>query len=413
MSRRLLLLLSLAVPLRAQQPAPDSTVIDTVAPGLVHAYYVRQQGPWRLHVVSVDLRGQGYAVRSVRALDSLRGREKTTSMAERSRMSGNDVRVALNADFFDLRTGESVNNQVGDGRIWKALAISGTPGGAVKSARGQFGVTRRGRPVIDRFVFAGILRTGRTMWALDGVNAIPSNGQGLVLWLAESNGRPRADSTRPGRALAVRVVRGSWRDSLMLQVRGKVVAVDSAPIAGGDGELVGYGTTASRLDSLAVLTRPIAARADWLPSAGPLDELVGGWPVILRDGASMVEGSATRELTIPGNANVRHPRSLIGFDADTSHLYLVAIDGRSKASVGMTLVEAADFLRGIGVAHALNLDGGGSTTLVIDGRIVNTPSDPAGERTVGNALLVERNRPANAPLNVVRRTRTVTGRIPH
>ena len=393
MVRRLLFLLTFAVPVWAQQGAADSTVTDTVAPGLVHTYYVRQQGPWRLHVVRVELRGQHFAVRAARALDSLRGREKTTAMAARARAAGRDVRVALNADFFDLRSGESVNNQVSDGRIWKALSMSGTPGGAVKSARGQFGVTRRGGPVIDRFVFAGILRSGRTLWALDGVNAIPSNGQGLVLWLPEANGRPRADTARAGRELAVRVVRGSWRDSLMLQVHGTVAAADSAPLASGHGVLVAYGATASRLDSLAALTRPFAARADWLPSAGPIDELVGGWPVILRDGAPTVDASATRELTIPGNANARHPRSLIGFDADTSHLYLVAIDGRSKASVGMTLAEAADFLRDIGVAHALNLDGGGSTTLVIDGRIVNTPSDPGGERTVGNAVLVERRRP--------------------
>lgn len=393
MYRRLLLLLSCAVPAWAQQPAADSTVIDTVAPGLVHAYYVRQQGPWRLHVVIVDLQGERYVVRTARAFDSLRGREKTTAMAERSRLAGRDVLVALNADFFDLKSGETVNNQVSDGRIWKALSMSGTPGGAVRTARGQFGVNRRGRPVIDRMVFVGIVSAGRRFWALDGVNAIPSNGQGLVLWLPEANGRARADSTRRGRELAVRVVGGSWRDSLMLQVRGRVVAADSAPVASGQGVLVAYGATAARLDSLAALSRPITARADWLPSAGPIDELVGGWPVILRDGVPSVEASVTRELTLPGNANVRHPRSLVGFDADTSHLYLVAIDGRSSASVGMTLAEAADFLRSIGVAQALNLDGGGSTTLVIDGRIVNVPSDPAGERPVGNALLVERRRP--------------------
>lgn len=393
MYRRLLLLLSCAVPAWAQQPAADSTVIDTVAPGLVHAYYVRQQGPWRLHVVIVDLQGERYVVRTARAFDSLRGREKTTAMAERSRLAGRDVLVALNADFFDLKSGETVNNQVSDGRIWKALSMSGTPGGAVRSARGQFGVNRGGRPVIDRMVFTGIVSAGRRFWALDGVNAIPSNGQGLVLWLPEANGRARADSTRRGRELAVRVVGGSWRDSLMLQVRGWVVAADSAPVASGQGVLVAYGATAARLDSLAALSRPITARADWLPSAGPIDELVGGWPVILRDGVPSVEASATRELTLPGNANVRHPRSLVGFDADTSHLYLVAIDGRSSASVGMTLAEAADFLRSIGVVQALNLDGGGSTTLVIDGRIVNVPSDPAGERPVGNALLVERRRP--------------------
>ncbi len=394
MNRLLLVLLTCASSLAAQDSvrvvASDSTVTDTVAPGLVHTYYVRQAGPWRLHVVSVDLRGGGYTVRSVRALDSLRGREVTSRMVDRAKGAGHEVRVALNADFFDLRTGETVNNQVSDGQIWKALAMSGRPGGAVKTARGQFGMTRAGKPVIDRFVFGGVLRVGRTFWALDGVNAIPSNGEGLVLWLPAGNGRPRTDSTRAGRELAVRVLRGSWRDSLMLQVTGTVSAAGDSPVVAGQAVLVAYGPTGPRLDSIAALPRPFAARADWIPSAGHLDELVGGWPVILRDGDSMVDYAATRELTLPGNANVRHPRSIVGFDADTSHLYLVAIDGRSTASVGMTLVEAAAFLRTLGLAHALNLDGGGSTTLVIDGKIVNVPSDVTGERPVGNALLVER-----------------------
>ncbi|MHB1310715.1 MAG: phosphodiester glycosidase family protein [Gemmatimonadaceae bacterium] len=389
----ILLLLACAAPLAAQQSTPDSTVTDTVAPGIVHTYYVRQAGPWRVHVVSVALRDGAWTVRSVRALDSLRGREATTRMVERAKGAGHDVKVAINADFFELKSGETVNNQVSDGRIWKALAMSGKPGGAVKTARGQFGITRAGKPVLDRFVFAGVLRSGRRFWSLDGVNAIPSNGEGLVLWLPEANGHPRADSLRRGRELAVRVAGGSWRDSLLLQVTGRVVAADSTPVPAGFGVLVAYGATAARLDTLARDARTLSAHASWLPTVGPLEQLVGGWPVILRDGYSAVEQAVTRELTLPGNAAVRHPRSLIGFDADTSHLYLVAVDGRTKASVGMTLAESAGFLYALGITQALNLDGGGSTTLVINGKVVNTPSDPAGERPVGNALLIERRRP--------------------
>lgn len=392
MLRPLLLSLAFAAPLIAQQPAADSTVVDTVGPGLVHTYFVRQQGPWRVHVVRVDLRSGQYAVRSVRALDSLRGRETVSGMMERARREGRNVRVAINADFFNLRTGESVNNQVSDGRIWRALAWSGAPLGAMRSARGQFGVTRDGRPVIDRFVFTGTVHAGSHSWALDGVNVVPSNGQGLVLWLPEANGRSRADSARTGRELRVTVERGSWRDSLVLRARGRAMAADSAPLVVGEGALVAYGSTAARLDSIAGVQRTFDVHASWLPSVGAIDQLVGGWPVILRDGVTMVEEAAGREFTAAGNANARHPRSLVGFDADTSYLYLVAVDGRSAASVGMTLVEAADFLRGEGVAHALNLDGGGSTALVVDGRVINAPSDRGGERTVANALLIEERR---------------------
>ncbi|MBA4071975.1 MAG: hypothetical protein C0497_09100 [Gemmatimonas sp.] len=388
----LLLPLAFAAPLIAQQPAADSAVVDTVAPGLVHTYVVRQEGPWRAHVVRVDLRSGQYAVRSVRALDSLRGRETVSGMVERARRDGRNVRVAINADFFNLGTGESVNNQVGDGRIWRALAWSGVPRGPMRSARGQFGVTRDGRPVIDRFVFTGTVHAGSSSWALDGVNVVPSNGQGLVLWLPEANGRYRADSARTGRELRVTVVSGNWRDSLMLRARGRVTAADSVPLPANEGALVAYGFTAARLDSIARVQGTFDVHASWLPSVGAIDQLVGGWPVILRDRVTMVEEAARREFTVACNANVRHPRSLVGFDADTSHLYLVAVDGRSAASVGMTLVETADFLRGLGVAHALNLDGGGSTALVVDGRVINTPSDPRGERMVANALLIEERR---------------------
>ncbi|MHB8839497.1 MAG: hypothetical protein ACYC7F_11165, partial [Gemmatimonadaceae bacterium] len=195
--RSLLLLLLAGAPVQSQ--APDSVVVDTVAPGIVHSYFVRAEGPWRVHVVRVALRDRRYAVRAVRALDSLRGRETVSGMVARAQREGHVVRVAINADFFDLKTGESINNQVSDGRIWRALAWSGQPRAPMRSARGQFGVTRSGRPVLDRFVFAGTLHTAAKSWALDGVNVLPTSGQGLVLWLPESNGKPRADSLRTAR----------------------------------------------------------------------------------------------------------------------------------------------------------------------------------------------------------------------
>ncbi|MBW7932522.1 MAG: phosphodiester glycosidase family protein [Gemmatimonadaceae bacterium] len=392
MLRPLVVLLACATSLGAQIPAADSIVVDTVAPGIVHTYVVRQAGPWRAHVVRVDLRDRRYAIRSVRALDSLRGRETVSAIVARAAREGRDVRVAINADFFDLKSGESINNQVSDGRIWRALSWSGQPRAPMRTARGQFGVSRDGRPILDRFVFTGTVHAARGTWALDGVNTVPANGQGLVLWLAEANGVVRGDSARTARQLRVAVVRGSWRDSLQLRAVGAVSAADAAPLRTGEGVLVAYGASVPRLDSIARSARTFDVHPSWVPSVRGIDQLIGGWPVILRDGISMVTDAATRELTLNGNANVRHPRSLVGFDADTSHLYLVAIDGRSPQSVGMTLEEAASFLRQQGVAHALNLDGGGSTALVVNGRVVNRPSDSTGERPVANALLIERRR---------------------
>jgi exopolysaccharide biosynthesis protein len=70
-------------------------------------------------------------------------------------------------------------------------------------------------------------------------------------------------------------------------------------------------------------------------------------------------------------------------------IHIVAVDGRQPAhSDGMSLQELGDFMLAHGITDAMNLDGGGSTTLVVRGQIANRPSDTNGERAVANALLV-------------------------
>ncbi|HEX2963057.1 MAG TPA: phosphodiester glycosidase family protein, partial [Ignavibacteriales bacterium] len=67
------------------------------------------------------------------------------------------------------------------------------------------------------------------------------------------------------------------------------------------------------------------------------------------------------------------------------------VDGRQESSSGATLKEFADLMISEGIYNGLNLDGGGSTTMVIDGNVVNRPSDKEGERPVGNCLLLIRS----------------------
>jgi exopolysaccharide biosynthesis protein len=66
----------------------------------------------------------------------------------------------------------------------------------------------------------------------------------------------------------------------------------------------------------------------------------------------------------------------------------VTVDGRQNNSAGMSLPEFAKLMVSLGIAQGLNLDGGGSTTMLINGEVVNSPSDPTGERPVGNCLLL-------------------------
>jgi Phosphodiester glycosidase len=90
--------------------------------------------------------------------------------------------------------------------------------------------------------------------------------------------------------------------------------------------------------------------------------------------------------------NMRHPRTLIGVDARGA-IWLGAIDGRQPAhSIGMTFDDLQRLCDRLQLRDALNLDGGGSTTMVVGGRIVNTPSDATGPRAVSDAILVMNRR---------------------
>jgi len=104
-----------------------------------------------------------------------------------------------------------------------------------------------------------------------------------------------------------------------------------------------------------------------------IDQLIGGGPILIRDG-KIVQG-ADKDL---------HPRSAVAFD--DKQIMLITVDGRSPGhSRGMTLLELAEFINSTGATNAINLDGGGSTTMWVRGKVVNWPSD-GRERPNPNGL---------------------------
>ncbi|MEP0841516.1 MAG: phosphodiester glycosidase family protein [Phycisphaerae bacterium] len=114
-----------------------------------------------------------------------------------------------------------------------------------------------------------------------------------------------------------------------------------------------------------------------------------GW--VVREGAANAANWAQRSSAGP---YARHPRTVLA--ASDTHLFLVVCDGRSAASVGMTFQEMADFLIGtLGVREAVNLDGGGSSTMVVNGGVMNAPSD-GSERSVANAVMLVKQSTATA-----------------
>jgi hypothetical protein len=135
------------------------------------------------------------------------------------------------------------------------------------------------------------------------------------------------------------------------------------------------------------------ARRNELP-AHPSGDLLQAGPLLVRDGHALSgdeEGFSANAEQFDSDITVgRHPRAALGYDGD--RLFAFACDGRADQDAGLTLDELAATMAGLGARDALNLDGGGSTSLVCAGRLRNTPreaheSPVPGGRAIATALV--------------------------
>ena len=115
-------------------------------------------------------------------------------------------------------------------------------------------------------------------------------------------------------------------------------------------------------------------------------DIVAGVPQLIKDGK--IDITWEQEKASKSFAEMRHPRTAVAKLKDGKFL-MITVDGRQPGvSVGMNLQELAEYLLSLGATDAMNLDGGGSTTMFLDGKVVNTPSDKEGERKVSDAIVV-------------------------
>jgi hypothetical protein len=117
------------------------------------------------------------------------------------------------------------------------------------------------------------------------------------------------------------------------------------------------------------------------------DHIINGAGLLRREGEVLSDWT-DEGLSSSAFVDARHPRTLIGVD-DRGFIWLVAVDGRQvDYSIGMTFADLQRLADQLRLTDALNLDGGGSTTMVVRGRVVNRPSDPGGARPVSDAIIV-------------------------
>ncbi len=348
----------------------DTVRTSEIAPGVRHTFRWEVAGPWSIHIVEVDLTHCGVALRTVKALDQLVGRETTTQLSARlASRTNRPVYAAVNGDYFSFTpAGYPSGTQV----------IQGDPLRGYTS-RPVFGVTTAAATFFGADQLTGTLRSRR------GVNAEmrrinePPDTLRIALYNSFVGATTLSDEG------AVEVVARITRRALGVGDTVRAVAQSVDTVAAGvavpsDGVvLAGKGRGAAYLRANIAVGDTISWVMRFPGAPGPVAEMIAGDPQMLRAGISLAPFAGTV-------AAERHPRTAIGVTSDRKVL-LVTVDGRQPAySVGMTLVELTALLSRLGATEALNVDGGGSTTMVVNGRFVNRPSDATGERPVANAL---------------------------
>ncbi|SEO43573.1 phosphodiester glycosidase family protein [Actinacidiphila rubida] len=252
-------------------------------------------------------------------------------------------------------------------------------------------------------------RAGAARYAVQGINRVPGTVRDCGRPGATPSSLPWQDVTchetddlvlfTPAFGAALPTGAGV---QAVLDARGRVVATGArgGSVPAGGSVLQGIGTAADWLTAHAVpgarvdVDEAVRDTEGRRVPLGPGDSIVSAAPTLVKDGRVDID-AATEGTVDPQDlsfgyawANVRQPRTMAGVDA-RGRLLLVTVDGRlTGGSEGFTIAEAAAFMRSLGAVQALNLDGGGSTAMAVNGVLVNRTSDATGERAVGDTLQV-------------------------
>jgi hypothetical protein len=320
--------------------------------------YESLSGPFWMGMLLLEP-GAGIRLRPSLARDGAIGRDRTSEAARRAR-----ALVAVNGGFFS-----TVGDPLG------CLMIDGEVVSEPLPGRTCAGVTEDGNLLFDTLKLEATASTENGALSVDGVNRDRSANE-IVLY------RPVFGPSSRTNAFGLEVVVANDVVQQVTDGRG------NNAIPPGGYVLSGHGRGREALRAVFRQGDKVTLRMRLVPDSGDarwetVRQVIGGGPRLLTDGV-YVGGEGFQ----PPFVGRRHPRTAIGRLAD-GRIILVVVGGRQPYhSLGMTLPELAFTLRRLGVTDALNLDGGGSSTLVVRGTVVNLPSDELGERTVSDVVLV-------------------------
>ncbi len=314
-------------------------------------------GPVSVNVVKADLRRNALLPELAR-----RGRgfsaEPVSAIARRSR-----ALAAINGSFFSPKGKDPIGLLMLDGQIVSSSYFN----------RSVFGIRYDGTCFINNARLRSAVRLDDDkVFLFNGVNQQAVRNQ-ILLYTPHWGDRTRTVPDPSRREFTV-----SGDGTVMAANTGNSVIPRDGFVVSGQGKALPGLMQHFKVGSRAVLYSQLSNEWEGVKSA------IGGGPTLVADGR--VKVTAREERFGPEIARGRAPRTAIGYLGGTS-VVMVTVDGRQQHSVGMTLYELARLMHELGARDAINLDGGGSTAMVVRGKLVNSPSD-GSERSVNNALVL-------------------------
>ena len=342
---------------------------QTLAPGVVYSRQIEftAHGPVVVHVISAPKPTGLYALKPVLSNNTILGRERVTSMQKR--VSGEATVAGVNGDLFSWTDGHPTG-----GLIRGGILDSGPV-----DFRSTVGIDTDGVLHVERVRLAGTWQ-GSGQRRILGINEVPRPNR-TTLYTRAWGARTPVENT--GAQAIIEPFPDTKPNTPLTGVVTQYVSGGNQPIPPDGAVLVARGSQAGFLSTEAPQGSNVTVLLTLTPPWSNVLEAVGGGPVIVREGKPVfrsLEGFTTDQLAY------RHPRTGVGQTAD-GRIMLVAVDGRQPGySTGLTNFELALTMMRLGCVTASALDAGGSTTMAFDGKLLNRPSDPGGERAVAEAL---------------------------
>jgi exopolysaccharide biosynthesis protein len=357
---------------------------EMIGNGILYKKIVNTIDTLSIDILKITMSNNEYELRTVKANNLLNSRETTSGMDRTLTDSGYNVIAAINADFFET-DGEIVGNMISEGDFVKAVKFTDSRFNPFVNS--QFAVTNDKKLMIDQFVFNGqlILPDG-TNEQINRINSLPDSNSITLYNSFQGDSTPAAKDNWYVSEISLNAFR-KLSDTLFCVVQdsfnnGGKMKINNQLILSANNKFAHY------MERELLVGDTFKIILNFNPGITNVQSLVGGWPRLVKDGVNLIRLDDSIEGIIPGFSKNRHPRTGIGFSRDSSTVYFITVDGRQKSSRGMTLEEFADLMIEEGIYQGLNLDGGGSTTMVINNKIVNSPSDKTGERKVGNCIML-------------------------